>query len=84
MSAKPASDQPVTGSPRITAPATSATAGLTYVTAVARTGPVSVTRAAIMVRAAALHTTPSTITLMITDGDGQRSGQLCVSVTAGA
>src|SRR6202012_2615915 len=51
---------------------------------VARTGPTSPTRATMMLKAAALHTTASSTMDTSTDVDGHAAGQACVAATAGA
>src|SRR5690606_37397041 len=74
-STKPTTVQVVTASPSHSAPTAIATAGLTYDTAVIRTGPISATRATMSRKATALDTTASTITARTTSADGKADGR---------
>lgn len=54
---------------------TAATAGLTYVITVARTGPISLMSSANTRKAAAVHTTARAITAATTSAEGHVAGQ---------
>src|SRR5262245_26033275 len=58
-------------SPSTATPSTAATAGLTYVITVARTGPISAMRAKKMRKASAVQTTARVTTDATTDADGE-------------
>src|SRR5262249_55640995 len=74
ISTNPATIGSVSGSPRNATPSATATAGLTYVMTVARTGPTSSIRAKKTRNATAVHTTASTRTAASTVGAGHRPG----------
>nr|WP_244207184.1 hypothetical protein [Streptomyces swartbergensis] len=69
-------------SSRNSAPAATATAGLTYVITVARVGPASLISSRKATKAIAVHSTPSPARAARTSGAGTEDGQ--VSAAAGA
>nr|WP_307625408.1 hypothetical protein [Streptomyces turgidiscabies] len=72
----------VSGSSRNTAPAATATAGLTYVNTVARVGPTSLISSRNATKARAVQTTPRTARDSNTCADGNAAGR--VATAAGA
>nr|WP_189986424.1 hypothetical protein [Streptomyces capoamus] len=82
MSANAASTGRVSGSCRNSAPAATATAGLTYVITVARLGPASLISSRNATKATAVQITPSPARAASTVGPGTADGR--VSAAAGA
>src|SRR5580765_7851203 len=73
----------VTGSSRMSAPAATATAGLTYVIVVARTGPISPTSANSIRNAAAVQIVASSTTDQTTSAEGTVDGMPSPTRTIG-
>nr|WP_239149121.1 hypothetical protein [Streptomyces sp. SID12501] len=72
----------VSGSSRNTAPAATATAGLTYVNTVARVGPTSLISSRNATKARAVQTTPRTARASSTCVDGSVSGRVITAAGA--
>ncbi|WUG31200.1 hypothetical protein OHN74_11645 [Streptomyces sp. NBC_00459] len=72
----------VSGSSRNTAPAATATAGLTYVNTVARVGPTSLISSRNATKARAVQTTPRTARAASTSPDGSAGGRVITAAGA--
>nr|WP_235457497.1 hypothetical protein [Streptomyces olivochromogenes] len=79
---KAAATEAVSGSSRNSAPAATATAGLTYVNTVARVGPASLISSRKAMKASAVHRTPRPARAVRVCADGTVDGQ--VTAAAGA
>nr|WP_234311735.1 hypothetical protein [Streptomyces griseus] len=69
----------VSGSSRNSAPAATATAGLTYVKTVARVGPTSLISSRKATKASAVQITPRPMRAVRTEGEGRVGGQVATA-----